>query len=176
MGWEFRRTMPGKVEQLGRPPAWLTQPHLLEHEAERIFGLLHAADFLCGLSRVEFALRAARLLAEINKLHPFREGNGRTQRLFIDALARRPGYQLHFDMVGRGRMIQASFATNNAHLGMMTRMLCGQAGRAGWRSVHDAVGRQSDLRWAAGRYRSGDPHRRAHCISRLMTKPAKGVI
>jgi len=119
---EFRTTMLGKVEQLGQPATWFTAPHLLEHEAGRIFGLLRAADFFRRLSRAEFAQRGARLLAEIDKLHPFREGNGRTQRLFIDALSRQPGYQLHFDVVSRERMVQASIAANNANLGMMTRM------------------------------------------------------
>jgi cell filamentation protein len=119
---QFRTTMLGKTEHFGEPPAWFTPPHLLEHEADRIFGLLHAADLLRGLGRVEFAHQAARLFGEINKLHPFREGNGRTQRLFVEALARQAEHPVHFDVVSRERMIQASIAANNANLGMMTRM------------------------------------------------------
>lgn len=83
----FRTTMPGKAESIRQPPNRFTPPHLLEHEAERIFRPLHRAKILCGLSRIEFALRAALLLADLNQLHPFREGNGRTQRLFVDAVA-----------------------------------------------------------------------------------------
>src|SRR5258708_767155 len=75
-----------------------------------------------GLGQVEFAHQAARLLADINKLHPFREGNGRTQRLFLDLLARQAGHQLYFDVVSRERMIQASIKANDGKLGMMTRM------------------------------------------------------
>jgi cell filamentation protein len=63
-----------------------------------------------------------RMLAELNKLHPFREGNGRTQRLFLDALTRQAGYELHFDVVSRERMVQASIEANAGNLGMMTRM------------------------------------------------------
>ena len=33
---------------------------------------------------------------EINLLHPFREGNGRTQRLFFTLLIRRCGYHIDF--------------------------------------------------------------------------------
>jgi cell filamentation protein len=119
---QFRTTMLGKAERLGQPPTWFTPPHLLEHEAERIFGSLRRANLLSGLHRGEFARKAAMLLAEINKLHPFREGNGRTQRLFIDLLARQAGHEVIFDVVSRERMIQASIEANNGNLGMLTRM------------------------------------------------------
>jgi cell filamentation protein len=119
---EFRTTALGKAEHPGTPPVWFTPPHLLDHEAERIFESLNRADLLRGLPRVEFARQAARLLAEINKLHPFREGNGRTQRLFMDALARQAGQMLYFDVVGRERMIRASIEANSGNLGMMTRL------------------------------------------------------
>jgi fido (protein-threonine AMPylation protein) len=68
--------MLGKAEHLGKPPTWFTPPHLLEHEAERIFDSLNRANLFRGLRRVEFARKGARLLAEINKLHPFRRGTG----------------------------------------------------------------------------------------------------
>src|ERR1035437_7725276 len=119
---ELRTTMLGKAEYLGQPPTWFTPPHLLEHEAEPIFMLLHRADLLRGLGRVEFARQSAQLLAEINNLHPFREGNGRAQRLFVDALARQAGRELYFDVVSRERMVQASIEAKGGKLGMMTRM------------------------------------------------------
>jgi cell filamentation protein len=118
----FRTSLLGKAEYLGQPPTWFTPPHLLEHEAEGIFEWLHRANLLRGLSRIDFARHAARLLAEINKLHPFREGNGRTQRLFVDAIAGQAGHEVHFDVVSRERMVQASIAANNSNLGMMNRM------------------------------------------------------
>ena len=119
---ELRTTMLGKAEYFGRLPVWFTPPHLLEHEAERIFGWLYRADLLLGLSRVEFARQSAQLFAEVNALHPFREGNGRTQRLFVDALALQAGYELHFDVVSWERMVQASIEAHRGDLGMMTRM------------------------------------------------------
>lgn len=53
-------------------------------------------------------LRLAYYLSEINALHPFREGNGRTQRLFIEILAERAGYEVDFSEVSAEEMIQAS--------------------------------------------------------------------
>jgi cell filamentation protein len=119
---EFRTTMLGKAERLGQPPTWFTPPHLLEHEAQRIFDSLHRLNLLRRIQPIEFARKAARLLAEINALHPFREGNGRTQRLFVDALANQAGHQLYFDVVSRERMVQASIEANRGAFGMMTRL------------------------------------------------------
>ena len=35
--------------------------------------------FLRGLSHEDFANAAARIMGDVNYIHPFREGNGRTQ-------------------------------------------------------------------------------------------------
>ena len=52
--------------------------------------------------------RLAYYLSEINVLHPFREGNGRTQRLFIEYLASVAGYRVDFSQVSAEEMIIAS--------------------------------------------------------------------
>lgn len=59
--------------------------------------------------------RLAYYLREINVLHPFREGNGRTQRLFIEYLASVAGYKVDFSKVTAREMLIASaesFACN----------------------------------------------------------------
>lgn len=56
--------------------------------------------------------RDERVLVELNGVHPFREGNGRTQRVFITELATAAGHPLDFSCVSRERMIQASIAGN----------------------------------------------------------------
>lgn len=68
---EFRTTMLGKAERVGQPPTWFTPPHLLEHEAQRIFDSLHRSNLLLQLQPVEFARKAACLLAEINGVRLF---------------------------------------------------------------------------------------------------------
>ena len=54
----------------------------------------------------------AAVTVDLNGVHPFREGNGRTQRVFISELAQRAGHQLDFSVVSRERMIQAGIAGN----------------------------------------------------------------
>ena len=49
-----------------------------------------------GIPRDELAVKAANFYHELNMLHPFREGNGRTERLFFALLIRRCGYRIDF--------------------------------------------------------------------------------
>jgi cell filamentation protein len=63
--------------------------------------------------------RLAHYLGELNAVHPFREGNGRVQRLFIEYLAEKNGYHLDFSMVSSEEMIAASetsIKVDDAHL------------------------------------------------------------
>ena len=46
-----------------------------------------ATDFVDGLTE---------LLADLNALHPFRDGNGRTQRAFLAQLAREAGHPIRW--------------------------------------------------------------------------------
>ena len=70
------------------------RPQFIESAAGDIFDRLHRADLLRGLDVETFALRSAELLGDVNALHPFREGNGRTQRAFLSQLASEAGHPL----------------------------------------------------------------------------------
>jgi cell filamentation protein len=63
------------------------------------------------------------VLAEANGIHAFREGNGRTQRIFLQELAESAGHKLEFRVVSRERMVQASIAAHeDRDIGPMRRM------------------------------------------------------
>jgi cell filamentation protein len=96
---------------------------LIAEGLDRIERRLVDADYLRGLTREEFANRAADVMVDLNAVHPFREGNGRTQRVFMEALAHEAGHKLDFSVVSRERMIQASIAGNeNGDPTMMRRL------------------------------------------------------
>lgn len=61
-------------------------------------------------------------LSEINVLHPFREGNGRAQRVFIEYLAQCAGFYVDFSQVDSKEMIEASALSFAREYGMMTEM------------------------------------------------------
>ena len=68
----------------------------IEDFAEHIFKRLRRKNYFRGLEKSEFVAEFVDLYITTNHLHPFREGNGRTQRLFLAQLARRAGYMLNF--------------------------------------------------------------------------------
>lgn len=59
-------------------------------------------------NKTDLARRLAYYLGEINAVHPFREGNGRTQRIFIEYLSRHNGYEIDFTKIDKDSMIDAS--------------------------------------------------------------------
>lgn len=61
----------------------------------------------------QFAERAGQVLAELNYVHPFREGNGRAQEAFISELGRHYGHEIDFSVISKPRMTDASIATTN---------------------------------------------------------------
>ncbi|MCZ2158944.1 BID domain-containing T4SS effector [Bartonella sp. 220] len=66
---------------------------------------------LKGLSREAFVENAAEMMIQLNYTHPFREGNGRTQRMFFEKLAEVAGHKLDFSLVTEERMKLASIAS-----------------------------------------------------------------
>jgi cell filamentation protein len=62
---------------------------------------LAAERHLSRLTISKFCNRAAHYMGEVNAVHPFRDGNGRTQREFIRQLAGRNGYALDWSKVAR---------------------------------------------------------------------------
>ncbi|WP_229692080.1 Fic/DOC family protein [Paenibacillus radicis (ex Gao et al. 2016)] len=77
-------------------------------QAKEIFRKLREESYLVGLDLEEFSQKAAELMGDINHLHPFREGNGRTQREFIRCLALRAGYKLDWSRVSTKETLDAS--------------------------------------------------------------------
>lgn len=84
------------------------QHELIEVNAEALFNELKSESYLIGLDKDAIIKRLAYYLGSLNTIHPFREGNGRVQRLFIRELASRAGYLVNFDGITPEEMIKAS--------------------------------------------------------------------
>ena len=58
--------------------------------------------------REHFVERAAEHVGELNAIHPFREGNGRTVRLFLKEWVRQSGHRLSIERIDREGWNRAS--------------------------------------------------------------------
>ena len=73
-------------------------------------GVLRADDLLKGLGHDEFVKRLSVSYNNFNILHPFREGNGRTQRIFWEIIAREAGWHFDWGLIDKRTNDQASIA------------------------------------------------------------------
>ena len=80
----------------------------IESGSQPTFDKLRNEDYLIGTAQDDICEKLAYYIGEINVIHPFREGNGRTQRVFIESLAQVAGYQVDFSNVSSREMIEAS--------------------------------------------------------------------
>jgi cell filamentation protein len=94
----------------------------IENSASRIFAELAAEGFLKGLDRGRFVERLAYFMSEVNVLHPFRDGNGRTQRMFFELLAADAGFQLDWSRVDERQNVEACVAAMEGRLELMVEM------------------------------------------------------
>lgn len=68
----------------------------IESQAELIFKRLKERNYFKGLPYNEFVDEIVDFYCSTNYLHPFREGNGRTQRAFLTQFIRNAGYDINW--------------------------------------------------------------------------------
>ena len=71
-----------------------------------IFRRLAEQNFFQSLSFDDFVDAFVDFYIRTNELHPFREGNGRTQRVFLAQLAQHAGYQLDFSCIDPDELME----------------------------------------------------------------------
>jgi len=86
-------------------------PENIEGQAAKLFKALEAVNYLQDLDAEAFANKAAHFLSELNVIHAFREGNGRSQLSFFAVLADHAGHPLDFDKLDPDAMLDAMIAS-----------------------------------------------------------------
>lgn len=87
----------------------------IHSEADRIFGELARDRYLVGLDQPAFSEKLTYYASELNALHPFREGNGRSTRLYLLLLAKNAGFLIDYNLASRHAILYAdtrAFAGN----------------------------------------------------------------
>lgn len=80
----------------------------IEAESQKYFRSLASADWFEPLGRAELVLAVAELFGDLNVIHPFREGNGRAQRILFEHIIINAGYEIDWWVVQEGEWMQAN--------------------------------------------------------------------
>ena len=97
-----------RTENIAKDYFQFAEWEYIESELERLLSELKSENYLVGLSKEQFASRLAYYWAELNVLHPFREGNGRTTREFLRQLSLKNGYILNLHKISPQKLFNAS--------------------------------------------------------------------
>jgi len=84
---------------------------------------LEKESFLKNLDKDSFCKRLAYYIGYLNALHPFREGNGRTMRLYFQQLAEQAGYDMQFAKTTKEKLLEADISAFNTDYEPMTELL-----------------------------------------------------
>ncbi|WP_375653158.1 BID domain-containing T4SS effector [Bartonella sp. MR110HLJHH] len=79
----------------------------IKKELKQLEKTLNEKNNLKGLSRQEFAENAAEVFMVLEHAHPFRKGNGRVNRMFMEKLGQAAGHTIDFSFITKRRMTAA---------------------------------------------------------------------
>jgi len=100
-------------------------PENIDDQAGRLFDSLRLTDYLRNLDTQTFAGKAAHFLAELNAIHAFREGNGRSQLTFFVLLADHAGHPLNIEKLEPDEMLAAMIASFDGHERLLAKVIRG---------------------------------------------------
>jgi cell filamentation protein len=86
---------------------WFCYPEHIGGQMDALFARLGGASFLPGGDEESFIAGLADFVGDLNAIHPFREGNGRTQLHFARLLGLRAGHPLRSEAVERDAFLRA---------------------------------------------------------------------
>ena len=95
-------------------------PENIEQEMQTLFSSLNVQNHLQGLSEDDFVKHSAHFLSTLNAIHPFREGNGRTQTSFLLLVADHAGHALDVNKLAPERFMDAVIASFGGNEALLT--------------------------------------------------------
>ena len=92
---------------------------MIESYARGIFSKMNFTE----MDVKQCACKLAYFLSEVNALHPFREGNGRSTRLFFQIFANEHGWNLSFEKISHVALVEAMIESMNGSLVPLSELL-----------------------------------------------------
>ena len=95
-------------EQISKGDTMFFPPHLIGQELDKVFSKLHSEKMMQEKDRKHQIEHLSYIMSELNIIHPFREGNGRSIRELIRCMALHYGFSLDWSCVDRDTMLDAA--------------------------------------------------------------------
>lgn len=112
-----------RTVDISKGSSYFGHTQFLSKALDKIFSNLKKDNYLQGLERPDFCSKLAYYFNEINAAHPFREGNGRTLRLFCEYLSLNAGYKLQWQNADAAEYLNASITGFQGDNAPMTALL-----------------------------------------------------
>ena len=100
-----------RTVRISKDESTFCYPEHIAEQMQALFDDLKLQNYFRGLSADMFATRAAHFLAILNAIHPFREGNGRTQTTFLLLLADHAQHSVDLEKLAPERFMEAMVAS-----------------------------------------------------------------
>lgn len=98
-------------------------PEHIPAQMDALFAQLRAGPCFAASDPSSFVSAAAEFLGELNAIHPFREGNGRSQLAFMHLIGLRAGHPFDFARVERETLLPAMIASYDKDYGPLAQEL-----------------------------------------------------
>ena len=102
-----------RTVELSKSDTGFLPQQFIERSVAQIHESITGQNYLRELSAGKFAERAAVIMGDVNHVHPFREGNGRTQLQFYKQLAERAGHTADLTRIDKDAWIEASIQSHD---------------------------------------------------------------
>lgn len=98
-------------EQISKGDTLFYPPNLIERELRRVFREIHEREMLREKEPQAQLRHLSHVMAELNIIHPFREGNGRSIRELIRCMALMYGLFINWGNTDRDALMDAAVAS-----------------------------------------------------------------
>lgn len=113
-----------RTVRLSKDESHFCYPEHIDGQLATLFSDLASGGYLKGLTRDEFAAKAATFLATLNVIHTFREGNGRAQLSFLLLLSENAGHPLDLAQMIPAAMLEAMIRSFFGDERPLMKILC----------------------------------------------------
>jgi len=103
----------GKIRtvKISKSDSQFCVPERIEPEASKIFASMASENWFENCPRSTLINSIAESYGNLNVVHPFREGNGRSQRILFEWIIVNAGYEINWWAVVRDEWIEANIAS-----------------------------------------------------------------